>query len=590
MKTHSDQVCNWLVEEGYTHCFFVAGGNIMHFLNSARTRFKCVPVVHEVAAGIASEYFNETSESGKAFALVTAGPGVTNIITSIAGAWLESRELVVIGGQVKSSDLSNGQLRQNGIQEINGLELCAPITKKSIQIQSPIAKSEFVDVIKTSSLDKPGPVYIEFCLDAQGAEPISNEIDNAKIGSSDFQEIDIAAVLGKLNSCERPVFLIGGGVSRSLFAKYKPMFDQMGIPIMTTWNSLDRIDSSDHLYWGRPNTWGQRFANILLQQSDLIIALGTRLGIQQTGFNWKEFAPLAKIIQVDVDKNELHKGHPLVELPVHNSTQGFLASLEKRSAEINMNDLSEWINFGKKVKNSLPLMDPSNKTSKGFVDPYFFIDELSKILVPNDIIIPCSSGGAFTTTMHSFMQKAGQKVVSNKGLASMGYGLSGAIGAAFANPGKRVILIEGDGGFAQNIQELGTVRASNLPIKIFIYSNEGYASIKMTQLNYFEGSYIGCDVSTGLGLPTDWFKIFEAYALKSMILNPKNLFSEETLNLINSSEPVVFILPIDPDQTYFPKITSKLLENGRILSNPLHLMSPPLDKEQEQSLLRYLQV
>jgi len=590
MKTYSDQVCNWLVEEGYTHCFFVAGGNIMHFLNSARTRFKCVPVVHEVAAGIASEYFNETSESGKAFALVTAGPGVTNIITSIAGAWLESRELVVIGGQVKSSDLSNGQLRQNGIQEINGLELCAPITKKSIQIQSPIAKSEFVEVIKTSSLDKPGPVYIEFCLDAQGAKPVSNEIENAKISSSDFQEIDIAAVLGKLNSCERPVFLIGGGVSRSLFAKYKPMFDQIGIPIMTTWNSLDRIDSSDHLYWGRPNTWGQRFANILLQQSDLIIALGTRLGIQQTGFNWKEFAPLAKIIQVDVDKNELYKGHPLVELPVHNSTQSFLASLEKRVTEISMNDLSEWINFGKKVKDSLPLMDPSNKTSKGFVDPYFFIDELSKVLDSNDIIIPCSSGGAFTTTMQSFMQKAGQKVASNKGLASMGYGLSGAIGAAFANPGRRTILIEGDGGFAQNIQELGTVRASNLPIKIFIYSNEGYASIKMTQLNYFDGSYIGCDVSTGLGMPTDWFKIFEAYSLKSMFLNPENLFSEETLKLLNSSEPVVFILPIDPDQTYFPKITSKVLENGQMVSNPLHLMSPSLNKEQEQSLLRYLEV
>ena len=590
MKTYSDQVCNWLAEEGYTHCFFVAGGNIMHFLNSARTRFKCVPVVHEVAAGIASEYFNETSEKGKAFALVTAGPGVTNIITSIAGAWLESRELVVIGGQVKSSDLSHGQLRQNGIQEINGLELCAPITKKSIQIQSPIAKNEFIEVINNASLGKPGPVYIEFCLDAQGAKPLSIEDEVIKISSPNYQEIEIESVLKKLNSCERPIFLIGGGVSRSLFAKYKPLFDRIGVPIMTTWNSLDRIDSSDKLYWGRPNTWGQRFANILLQQSDLIIAVGTRLGIQQTGFNWKEFAPLATIIQVDVDKNEIHKGHPVVDLPVHNTSQNFLAYLDKRISDLKMNDLSDWIDFGKEVKGSLPLMDPSNKTSKGYVDPYFFIDELSTVLDSNDIIIPCSSGGAFTTTMQSFMQKVGQKVVSNKGLASMGYGLSGAIGAAFANPGRRTILIEGDGGFAQNIQELGTVRASKLPIKIFIYSNEGYASIKMTQLNYFEGSYIGCDVNTGLGMPTDWYKIFEAYSIKSISLNPGNLFSEEALSLLNNSDPVVFILPIDPDQTYFPKITSKVLENGQMVSNPLHLMSPYLDKEQEKSLLRYLQV
>lgn len=590
MKTYADQVCNWMVEAGYTHCFFVAGGNIMHILNSARTKFKCIPVVHEVAAGIASEYFNETSESGKAFALVTAGPGVTNILTSIAGAWLESRELLVIGGQVKSSDLSNSQLRQKGIQEINGLDLCSPITKKSIQIKSPIVKRDFVEVINISSQDKPGPVYIEFCLDAQGAMPIESQSDFVNKLEPNLGNIEIDKIVTEINSCKRPIFLIGGGVDRKLFLKFKPLLDKIGIPVMTTWNALDRIDSSDKLYWGRPNTWGQRYANILLQQSDLILAIGTRLGIQQTGFNWQKFAPLAKIVQVDVDKNEILKGHPVVEIPVHNSAKNFLTLLEQNFSQIYLNDLSEWFDFGQKVKENLPLMDSSNKTSQGFVDPYFFINELSKVLNKNDIIIPCSSGGAFTTTMQAFMQKEGQKVVSNKGLASMGYGLSGAIGASMANPPKRTVLIEGDGGFVQNLQELGTVRASNLPIKIFIYSNEGYASIKMTQLNYFEGSYIGCDINTGLGMPTDWFKIFDAYSINSISLDPDNLFSNETLNLLNSSQPAAFIVPIDPEQTYFPKITSKVLENGQMESNPLHLMSPPLSKEQEKTVFKYLQV
>jgi acetolactate synthase-1/2/3 large subunit len=590
MTNYSEQVCDWLIQEGYTHCFFVAGGNIMHLLNSARSRFKCIPVVHEVAAGIACEYFNETSSKEKAFVLVTAGPGLTNLVTAIAGAWLESRELLILGGQVKSSDLSDGKVRQNGIQEINGMDICKPITKKSIQIRNPIAKKDFIEGVQQANTGRPGPVYFEFCLDAQAAKPV--EETNAQVKKSSFSNmsVDIDATLTLMNESSRPVILVGGGVSREIFNTYKPLFDDLKIPIMTTWNGIDRIDAQDNLYWGRPNTWGQRYSNILIQQSDLIIALGSRLGIQQTGFNWKNFAPLAKILQVEVDINEIEKGHPKVDLGIHNTVENFLLELKNNAKKIHLQDISEWIDFGNQVKKSIPINESSNKTESHFVSPYSFIEELSNVCTQDDIMIPCSSGGAFTTTMQAFSQKLGQKIVSNKGLASMGYGLAGAIGASYANPGKRVVLIEGDGGFAQNIQELGSVSVSNLPIKIIIYSNMGYASIKMTQLNYFEGSYIGCDISTGLGLPKDWVTLFESYGIEAVHLESKSIFSQNVREKFESMNPVAFIVPIDPEQTYYPKITSVVVENGQMESNPLHLMAPALDPALEKVVFKYLEI
>jgi acetolactate synthase-1/2/3 large subunit len=506
-KTYADNLCDWLVEEDYTHCFFVAGGNIMHLLNSARNRFECVPVVHEVAAAIAVEYFNETSNGAKAFALVTAGPGITNAVTGIAGAWLESRELLIIGGQVKTSDLMTDDLRQRGIQEIDGVSIVEGITKISRKLKSPISQSDFKQTIRTGSSGRPGPIFLEVCLDIQAitdnnfpTEDISQE--NSPVAN----KVDLSS-MGKLISLmctsKRPVILVGGGLSRSTSFEFEEFFLNLGFPIMTTWNGIDRISSSHDLFWGRPNTWGQRASNVLIQQSDLIIAIGTRLGLQQSGFNWQGFAPLAKIVQVEIDQSEIKKGHPKIDLEFNCDTKSFLNSLKKSDIPVKAEQIAEWIDFGKSVRTLLPNSELANSSSSNYLNPFEFVEQLSEHLSGSDVIIPCSSGGAFTTMMQAFNQKSGQIIVSNKGLASMGYGLSGAIGAAYANPNKRVILVEGDGGFAQNLQELGTAVVSGAALKIFIYSNNGYASIRMTQRNYFYGSYVGCDSSTVLGLP-DW--------------------------------------------------------------------------------------
>lgn len=564
----------------------------MHLLNSSRSRFKCVPVVHEVAAAIAVEYFNETSPGNKAFALVTAGPGITNAITGIAGAWLESRELLIIGGQVKSSDLMTGGLRQRGIQEIDGVSLVAGVTKISRQLSSPISEGDFKKTIREGLSGRPGPVFLEICLDVQGitdyALPKESTSTETPLDSIAVDESALERLTKLMQGSERPIILIGGGLNRETSTEFQEFFTKLGFPIMTTWNGIDRFPSTHHLYWGRPNTWGQRSANVLIQQSDLIVAIGTRLGIQQTGFNWKGFAPLAKIVQVEIDKTEIYKKHPMIAIEFNCDAEDFLRSLAKLNLSIDHTQIAEWIDFGKKVRHLLPNNEEGNSRSADYINPFDFVEQLSECLTSSDVVIPCSSGGAFTTMMQAFNQKMGQKIVSDKGLASMGYGLSGAIGAAYANPNKRVILVEGDGGFAQNLQELGSAVVSGAALKIFIYSNNGYASIRMTQRNYFDGAYVGCDVSTGLGLP-NWVKLFQAYGIETIEMTSNSFTDLRFLAALNDSSIRAFLVPIDPEQTYFPKITSKVLINGQMESNPLHLMTPELTGEIQLAVFKYLE-
>lgn len=593
---YSDLIADWLVDLGYTHCFFVAGGNIMHLVESLSRRMRCVATVHEVAAGVAAEYFNEsrTGTGEKALALVTAGPGLTNILTAFGGAYLESRELLVLGGQVKTTDLATGGLRQRGIQEIDGVALAKPVSVLSERVEDIWDRARFEAAIGTGANGRKGPVFLEFCLDVQGrslteaeAEALSRSTPASEpqtVPAADLAPA-IAEIAALLRQAERPVLLIGGGVSRTAMDRCLPALGRLGVPLLTTWNGMDRVPADHPLYFGRPNTWGQRPANILQQQSDLVIALGTRLGMQQTGFNWQSFAPLARVVQVDIDPAELAKGHPRVDLPVAGDADAVLDGL---SALDGLPSYGPWQEFCREVTETLPLNEACNITAPGFLSPYDFCESLSDLCHGTDVVIPCSSGGAFTVMMQTFAQKKGQIIITNKGLASMGYGLSGAIGTAMAHPDRRVVLIEGDGGFAQNLQELGTVAVNALNLKVFIFANEGYASIRMTQRNYFGGRYVGCDSKTGLGLP-NWSVLSQAYGIPCLEL-PAGFTGKEAAftELFESAGPAVFVVPVDLEQTYFPKITSRVTASGLMESNPLHLMSPDLPEDVAARVLRHM--
>lgn len=586
---YSDQFMDWLVEDGYTHCFFVGGGNVMHMLESARTRFECIAAVHEVSAGIAAEYFNASNSEGKrAFALVTAGPGLTNIVTAIGGAWLESRELLVVGGQAKVSDLAHGRVRQIGHQEIAGSEVVKPITVFSALATRRLEKYEVLQATHRSRTGRKGPVFLEICLDVSAMPALPEPVRHvSRVAANPVaRKTELAEVLRKLHEAKRPLILIGGGIDNTSSLESLNKIKRAGIPIGSTWNGFDRVSFDYEFYAGRPNTYGMRWANIAIQQSDYIIALGTRLGIQQVGFASHHFAPLAEVVQVDLDANELNKGFPRISTPICADANDFLESLSKGIVADQIR-IQDWQEFIVHLRAGLNGPDKANVAKDGYVELHRFISDVSKILTKDDLIACCSSGGTFNAVMQVFENKDGQKVLSNKGSASMGYGLAGAIGMAFANPDSRVVLFEGDGGFAQNLQELGTVSVNKLNIKMFISSNKGYASIRTTQKSYFDGAYLGCDESTGLGLP-DWHKLFEAFGIQTFSIRKQDFESKDFLNILNSPLSAAFIIELDPEQLYFPKLTSRILETGIMETNPLHLMSPALTEAEEVDYLRYL--
>ncbi|MFM7640019.1 MAG: thiamine pyrophosphate-binding protein [Cyanobium sp.] len=594
---YCDALIGWLKASGYSHCYFVAGGNIMHLLNSARQQLVCVPVVHEVAAAIATEYHNATVQAGaaapgigKAMALVTAGPGLTNTLTGLAGAWLESRELLLLGGQVKVEDLAPPGLRQLGIQEVNGVAMAAPVCKRSLCLREPLPAAALLAEVAESWDGRPGPVFLEMPLDVQAVQvpeawaetpsvPLP-ELSPATPGTDPQVVADLAQRIG---AASRPVLLLGGGLSHRLARALEPQLAALALPIMTTWNGADRYPADHSNYAGRPNTWGQRSSKIILQQADLVVALGSRLGLQQTGFNWRQFVPLGEVIQVDIDPAELAKPNPNLSAGIQADANRLLELLLAH----HLGNHNDWLSFCQEVRSRLPLCEPCNTTPDGYLNPYTMIEDLARLCEPKDHIVPCSSGGAFTVMMQAFTLRSGQTMTTDKGLASMGYGLSGAIGVAIADPGHRTVLVEGDGGFTQTLQELATVAVNQLNLKMFLFCNDGYASIRMTQKNYFDGAYLGCDVSSGLGFP-DWQVLAEAYRIPALPLT-ENWFADPTfLDLWQGDGPALFLVPLHPEQTYFPKISSRISASGGMESNPLHLMTPELNQKTAAFVMRYL--
>lgn len=572
---YSDQIVDWLVELGYTHCFYVGGGNIMHLLDSCSRKMTCIATVHEAAAGVAVEYFNAVGDGRRALALVTAGPGLTNLVTAVAGAWLESRELLVLGGQVKTPDLSRGAVRQRGIQEIDGVSIVRSITVHASTIDQVLDQGDFVARAEAGSHGRRGPVFLELPLDIQGREVDPVTLDGRVAtppSGPEVEAVDIEALADRIRQSERPVFLIGGGVDHATGQRLAGALKAAGVPAATTWNGADRIGRDNPMYVGRANTWGQRSANLIVQQADLLIALGTRLGYQQSGFNWQEFVPAGEVVHVDIDDRELTKGHPRTAWQICADANLLLEALLERD----LGEHGAWVNYCHQVRREVPLLE-ANTTGPGYLSPYAVATTLGALSTPDDIVIPCSSGGAFTVMMQAFETQSGQRMVTNKGLASMGYGLSGAIGAAIAS-GRRTILVEGDGGFSQNLQEIGTAAVNDLDLKIFIFDDNGYASIRSVQVNYFQGRYVGCDRATGLGLP-DWSKLFAVWDVPSMTLAEGFEADPAFLERFNGPGVQAFIVPVDPQQTYFPRITSRMVEGGGMVSNPLHRMTPPLADE-----------
>lgn len=591
MVKYSVLISRWLKELGYTHCFYVAGGGIMHLLDGVRNIFECIPVVHEVTAGIAAEHFNECSVNGKAFALVTTGPGLTNIVTAIAGCYVEHRELLVLAGQVKSTDMLTFPERQRGVQEIDGQGICKNISTESVCLKDTVNEKFFKQIVLKSSDSHPGPVLLEVCLDVQG-EFVDEQIYSCSGINASSQtkkvitEDDLELIQSMIKESKRPVLLLGGLVKRATSRALIAKFDDLGIPIATTTSAIDRYPSAKDLYVGRPGTWGgQRHANLIVAQSDLILVLGAQLDLQQTGFNFQQYAPNATLIHVFPSKTELNKAGIHKDIKINVDPNYLLNTLiDTLSPQL----WKSWVNYVCEIKKLVPNLDPANTVSPSYINSFEFYKNLSVSTSDKDILALCSSGGTFSGCLQTYEVKQNQIATTSAAHASMGYGLATAIGASFSDKEKTIVLTEGEGGFSQNMQELAVISKYQLPVKIFVIDNNGYASIRATQRKFFNGAYMGCDSDTGLGFP-DWITLFNAFNIKCNILQIKDNNTEDMRDILHKNKkPEAWIVKVDPNQTNWPSIQSRVSKDGSMESSPIYDMQPKLNEEIFRKVTKYL--
>jgi len=559
----------------------------MHLLASAEKVFKVVPFAHEVSAGIAAEYFNHTSREGKAFVLVTTGPGLTNLATSIAGAWLESRELVVIAGAVKSSDLrKNSGLRQRGIQEISGADIYQSVSKKTVLFDDVCSESDFKSTVRLSVEGRKGPVVLEICLDTQ-AKIVPDDSSTFVItpATQCLTSEAVEEVFERLTSAKRPVILIGGGVDRDLARGLSAKLDAFGVPVLLTWNAADYLSPSNRMYFGRPDNWGQRSANLIIQQADFLLSLGAKLGLQQTGFNWENFVPNGLIWAVNIDQAELEKGHPMLDRSYCEDANALLEALMSHDARGLASE--DWVVYCQSIRQKFLPDNENPKVTDGFVRPHRVIRAIQQFAKDDSVFIPSSSGGAEISMMQTIELRSEQRLVMNKGLASMGYALPGAIGVALGEPKRQVVCFEGDGSLAQSLSEFAMLGARDFDLKLVILSNGGYSSIRATQSRFMGGRYVGCDEPTGLFLPA-WRALAEAFGLRYRSVGDEDVLESALREAFQEPGTWLIEIHVDPEQTYFPRVSSELHNDGRIDSKPLHEMSPEMTEFDRAKYLRYI--
>lgn len=582
----SDYVIKRLEETGAAHMFMLPGGGAMH-LNDSLGKSKKIQYVcclHEQACAIAAEaYARVTNNIG--LLMVTTGPGGTNALTGVAGAYLESTPVFVVSGQVKRMDMINGQgIRQQGMQELDIISVVKSITKYSALVDDPQMIRYHVErALYEATHGRKGPVWLDIPLDVQ-----ATMIDEDKLigytptlvpQKSDLEK-QVLKVIDLINKSERPVLLAGNGIRLSDgIEELEEVVKILNIPILTTWNGIDLIEEDNPLYFGRPGGLGHRYANFIQQNSDFFLSIGARLNLLQTGYNFDGFAREAVKVMVDIDNAELHKINVRPDIPVCADAKEFLRSLIKNRDKIEEKNREDWFKYCNRVKEKYPIVKPEYWEEKGAVNTYCLLETISKYMKEDDVYVSGSSGSCIDISMQTFRVKRGQRVFCTKGLASMGYGLPSAIGACLASGKKRTVGVNGDGGFMMNIQELETIVRLKLPIKIFVLSNHGYGAIKATQTNLFAGHLVACNETSGLTIP-QIAKVASAFGIKSVVINNNGELEECVKSALEFEGPVIIEVMTPIGLTALPKQVSYKRSDGQMESKPLEYMNPPLDEEE----------
>lgn len=579
----SDYIAGYVAGLGIKHVFAVCGGGAMHLVDSFghRSDIEYVAVFHEQAAAMAAEGYARINGLGAV--LVTSGPGGTNAITGLVGAWVDSIPVVFISGQVTTDTLmGNTNLRQFGIQEGNVVEMIKPVTKYAVTvIDSNTVRYHMEKACHLAVDGRPGPVWLDVPLDVQSAMV---DVEKQKTFVPRPYGIDgwhkilneyVSDVLKMIEKSERPVIICGYGIRLAGAEKeLRKLVSHLKIPTISSWTAGDMLND-DPFHIGHSGIMGDRASNFAVQNADLLLILGSRMSIPQVGYNYKQFARGARKAMVDIDLAELNKPSLKVDLKIHADLKDFLVGMLARLPKEEL-DIEEWRGrcLGWKLK--YPVVLPEYKDNRNRVSSFHFIERLSEKLGSDDMVVT-DMGTSFTCTMQAFRTKQGQRLFTSSGFASMGFGLPGAMGACFAS-GKRVVLVTGDGGLQMNIQELQTIKRFNLPIIVFVLNNEGYLTIKLMQQNHF-GRYTGSDPSSGFSCP-NIVKVARAYDIDAYVIGDQ-IWTDILLDtILRRQGPVVCDVLMAPDQPLIPRVSSLKRPDGSIVAKPLEDMYPFLDRDE----------
>ena len=585
----SDYVVRFVENLGVKHVFMLSGGGCMHLVDSLgiARNLKYICNLHEQAAAIAAEAYGQyTNNIG--VALVTTGPGGTNTLTGLAGAWLDSTPCLFLSGQVKRADMKGSSgIRQMGFQEIDIVEMVKSITKYAVVVTDPASiRYHLEKAVFFAKHGRPGPVWIDIPLDVQ-----SSMLDESNLKSFDpsgsekpcdsvLLEQQVSETIKLFNQAERPVILVGNGVRLAgALDEFLELIEVLHVPVLTTWKSIDFLPELHQLFAGRPGATGQRGANFTQQNSDWLLTIGARLDLGQTAFSHTNFAREAKKIVVDIDQSEINKMNTSIDVPVCIDAGQFIHELLRQKKDIVDKDRSVWLGRAKGWQAKYPVVLPEYWNQGDAVNNYVLIDVLSDEMTRDDLLVPGSSGASSEITMQAFRVKQGMRVFNTEGLGSMGFGIPAAIGGCVASGGRRTICVDGDGGFVMNIQDLETVKRLNLPIKFFVLNNDGYGSIRNTQRNLFKGRLVACDSSSGVTLP-DICKVAASFGITTARIESHANIKSKVRDVLVSDGPVVCEVVMAPNQIAMPRTMSMQKPDGTMVSKPMEDMYPFLPRDE----------
>ncbi|MFV0280220.1 MAG: thiamine pyrophosphate-binding protein [Rhodoblastus sp.] len=594
----ADYVAQFVRDQGVGAVFLVPGGGAMYLCDAFGNTpdLAYIPNHHEQASSIAAEAYSRVN-GRLGCALVTTGPGGTNAVTACAGAWIESVPLLIVSGQVKRADLiGRSGVRQMGPQEVDIVSIVKPITKYAATVLDPMdIRRHLEEAVHLATSGRRGPVWIDIPLDVQAAtiaparlkgfEPArlkGSAPAKPKTKSGKSIERTCAEIVKLIADARRPIILAGHGIRLAEAAEpFRELYEALQIPVVTTWNATDLIAADHPLSVGKPGVVALRAPNFAVQNSDLLIAIGARLDNVVTAHNPAKFGRHATKIMIDVDPAELAKFDKVdgFAMRVEADARDFITAMLPYAQAAKPRVRKDWLARCADWKRRYPINDGAPFPKKGPISHFHLTQALSDELPANSLIVTGSSGLAVEFFYTGFQNKEGQRVFLTSGLGAMGYGMPAMIGAYMASDRRPFVGIESDGSLMMNLQEMQTIATHQIPLRLFVFNNNGYASIRNTQRNYFDGRYVGSGPAGKLEIP-NLVALARTFGWEAMRIEDAADLHSGIQTALSREGPLLIDVTVIPDEALFPKSAALPQADGSIVSMPLEDMSPLLPREE----------